>query len=275
VFRISLAVSLVLINVLPVAAGVLFEIETQDHEQNPSRTYTSRVAVEGRRLTMDISPGQIGQKGGAMLFRGDSREMAIVNHDDKTFFVIDPATIKQLAGQVNQALGQMEEALRSVPENQRAMVEQMMKERMPAQQPTQQAPVEVRAMNQKAEVYGYPCQLYEVRRDGRKIRDLWVTPWSNIDGGRELAPVFADLGEFQQELLAAMPKMGATGGMEDNSFSTMKQIDGFPVASRDYAEDGTVKSESALRSAKSVRVNPAAFAPPAGYQRQNMLGSGK
>jgi hypothetical protein len=264
---------LLLVNLSPATAGVLFEIETQDHEQNPPQTHTSRMAVEGRRLTMDIAPGQTGQRGGAVVFRGDRREMAIVNHDDKSYFVIDPATIKQLAGQVNQAMSQMQEALKNVPENQRAMMEQLMKDRMPAQKPTRRSPPEVRRLDQTAEVYGYPCRLYEVRRDGRKIRDLWVTDWSNIDGGRELAPVFADMGEFQQELLDVMPPMdGQAGGIEDNPFTTMKQIDGFPVASRDYAEDGSVKSETALRSAKSQRLSPAAFEPPAGYQRHDMFG---
>lgn len=274
--RISLAIALLLVLAFPATAGVLFEIETKDHEQNPPQTRATRVAVEGRQLTMDIAPGQSGQRGGAMLFRGDRREMVVVDHDSKSFFVMDAGTIKQLAGQANQAMSQMQDALKNVPEAQRAMVEQMMKDKMPAQQPAQKPQLEVRRMNQTAEVYGYPCQLYEVRRDGRKIRDLWVTAWSNIAGGRELAPVFADMGEFQRELLDALPKMGGqSSGMDDNPFTTMKQIEGFPVASRDYAEDGTVKSETALRNAKSQRLSPAAFEPPAGYRRQEMFGGNR
>lgn len=274
--RISCAVILVLACVSPVTAGVLFEIETKDHQQNPPQTSTTRVAVEGRQLTMDITPGKSGQRGGAMLFRGDRREMVVIDHDSKSYFVMDAGSIKQLAGQLNQAIGQMQDALKNVPEEQRALVEQAMKGRMPAQQPAQKSPLDVRRLNQTAEVYGYPCQLYEVRRDGRKIRDLWVTDWRNIAGGRELAPVFADMGEFQQELLDALPKMGSqSGGMDDNPFTTMKQIGGFPVASRDYAEDGTVKSETALRDAKSQRLSPAAFEPPAGYRRQEMFGGNR
>ncbi len=271
-FRISCAIALILASVPPATAGFLFEIETKDHQQNPPRIVATRMAVEGRQFTMDIAPSQSEQRGGTLLFRGDRREMVFVNHDDKSYFVMDSQTIKQLAGQLNQALSQVQDALKNVPDEQRAFAEQMIQSRMPAQQPTKKAPPEVRRLNQTAEVYGFPCQLYEVRRDGRKIRDLWVTAWSNITGGRELAPVFADMGEFQQKLLDALPKLGdLPGGIDDSPFTTMKQIEGFPVASRDYAEDGTVKSETALRNAKSHRLNPAAFAPPAGYQRQEMF----
>lgn len=271
--RLMLAIALALCVSLPAVAGTLFEIETQDHAQNPPRAATTRVAVEGRRMTMEIAPGAQNQRGGAMLFHGDRREMAILNHDDRSFMVFDAATMRQLAGQMNQAFGQMQEAMRNVPDNQRAAVEQMMKSRGGRSNAPAGSPTEVRRMNQTAEVYGYPCQLYEVRRDGRKIRDLWVTDWNNIEGGRELAPAFADLAQFQQELMSALPQMGGgTEALEDNPFTAMREINGFPVATRDYNEDGSVKSETALRSAKSQRLGPETFQPPAGYQQRNLLG---
>ncbi len=262
--------------VCPLHAGVVFEIETKDHDQSPPRTSSTRVTVEGRNLSIDIAPQRQGERGGNMLFRGGRREMVVVDHQGQSYFVIDAQTFRKMSGQINQALGQsqtqIQQAMQGVPPEQRAMIEQMMKERMPAQQTQQQPKVEVRRANQTAEVYGYSCELFEVRRGGRKIRDMWVTDWNNIPGGRELAPAFAGMASFHQEMLEAVPNFGGnTKQMTDNVFATMKEINGFPVASRDYADDGSVESESALRSANSQRIDPAAFEPPTGYKRQQMF----
>lgn len=275
--RISIVLLVLSIGARPVGAGVVFEIETKDHRSQPAQTDAIRMAVEGRSLTIDIAPSQASRRGGAMLYRGDRREMTVVDHQRKSFFVMDARTMQQLGGQINaamsQARGLTEQALQGLSSEQRAMLERTMKDRMPAQQPTHKPQTTVRRLDQSAQVYGYPCQLYEVRRDGRKIRDLWVTEWSNIEGGSELAPVFADMGQFHRELISAMPQIaGQSGGMVDSPFTAMKEIDGFPVASRDYASDGTVESETALRSAKRQRLDPAAFNPPTGYKRQEMFG---
>ena len=278
--RSSFALAVLLVSIRPVSAGVVFEIETKDYKQQAVQTHTTQVAVEGRRLTIDIAPSQANQRGGTMQYRSDRREMVIVDHESKSYFAMDTRTMKQLGSQLNAAMSQVrdqsQQALQSMPAEQRAMVEKMMKDRMPTQQPTQKPPITVRRLNESAQVYGYPCQLYEVRRDGRKIRDLWVTDWSNIEGGSELAPVFADMGQFYQEMINAMPKMGGqSGGIVDSPFATMKEINGFPVASRDYADDGSVESETALRSAKHQRLDPNAFEPPAGYKRQQMFGGNR
>lgn len=274
--RISFALAVLLVCARSVSAGVVFEIETKDNKQQAVQTHTTRLAVEGRRLTIDIAPSQANQRGGAMQYRSDRREMVVVDHESKSYFVMDIQTMKHLGSQLNSAMSQVrdqtQQALQGMSAEQRTMVEKMMKDRMPAQQPTQKPQITVRRLDQSDQVYGYPCQLYEVRRNGRKIRDLWVTDWSNIEGGSELAPVFADMGRFQQEMIGAMPKLGGqSGGMVDSPFATMKEINGFPVASRDYASDGSVESETALRSAKRQRLDPNAFEPPAGYKRQDMF----
>jgi hypothetical protein len=104
---------------------------------------------------------------------------------------------------------------------------------------------------------------------------MWVTDWRNVDGGREVAAVFADMGRLLDQMLAALPK-SSTGShkMADESvFTVMNRIEGFPVGVRDYRADGSIEQEWALRSARRQRVDPATFAPPSTYRRQQIPGS--
>jgi len=257
----------------PLAAGVVYEIEVKDHGQSPPRTESIQAAVEGRHLKMGIaSKGSEAQ--GEMIFRGDRREMVVVDPDSRTYHVIDESTISNIAGQLSGVAAQMQEALKNVPEDRRAMVEQMMKQRMPRESaPTRSASEFTRTL-ERGDKEGYPCVKYEVLRDGVKLRELWVTDWSNIEGGGEVAEVFEDMADFFAELMDAIPQVGQRGGsgLDDNVFRHMKEIGGFPVVSREFGDDGTLEGEATLRSAKRRTLDPEAFEPPSGYKRQEMFG---
>ncbi|MCA9231844.1 MAG: hypothetical protein KDA57_14435 [Planctomycetales bacterium] len=279
--KLLLAAAACLLVISPAYSGVVFEIETIEQHQGRQQVATTQVSVEGRLVSMQIPPASPGEKEGQVIYRGDRREMIIVDHSRQSYFVMDLQTMQNLAGQVNQALGQsssqIEEAMKNVPESQRALVAEMMKKKFPGQQPSQQRsqPI-VRRLSQQAKVYGYPCVLFEVVRDGRRIRNLWVTDWDNIEGGRrELAPAFDELGSFFQEMLNSMPSMGQADEFTDNAFAQIKELGGFPVATREYTDSGDLETESALRSAKRQQLDPADFAPPAGYRRQQMFAGGQ
>lgn len=251
----------------PLAAGVIFEVVVTDHGQSSPRVDETQVAVEAKSLKMGIAAGERGQPG-TLLYRADRREMVVVDHDDKSYMVIDEETVRQLGNQLND---QMAEALKNVPEEQRAMVEKMMQERMPPQ-PLQQPLSEVRKTGERGNHVGYPCVKYEVLRDGRKVSEMWVTDWSNIEGGREAAAVFLEMAEFMSDMLSALPMGGPHGGFGHSVFAQMKEFDGFPVVTRNFGDDGALDTDSILRSAQSRTLDPAEFEPPAGYKRRAMLG---
>lgn len=253
--------------VAPALAGVVYEIEVKDHEQSPPKTSSTEAAVEGKNLKMSIAQGATGGKGD-MIYRGDRREMIVVDHEDKSYMVVDQAAIETLAGQVSSAMSQMQEALKNVPEEQRAMVEQMMKQRMPQQAP-ERPTTELRKTGERATHGGYPCVKYDVLRGDRKVRELWVTDWSNIEGGNDVVGVFEDMAGFFQEMMDALPDFGQTAAA-DAAFAHMTEIGGFPVVTREFGDDGSLEDESTLRSARRQSLDPADFEPPAGYKRRSM-----
>lgn len=259
----------------PLSAGVVFEIETQDHDFTPPQLERTTVYAEGLALKIDSSDRHRGNSD-TMIFRGDRREMVVVDHERKSYMVIDRRFAANVAGQLNQMAGQVKGLLENVPAAQRAMLDQLMKNGGPPMQQRGQQParptLEVRTTRQQAKVYGYPCVHFTVTRGGRKVRDVWVTNWNNIYGGRELAATFDSMSEFVQELTSAFP-VAADAPMDDNAFATMKQMGGFPVATREYRNDGTLESETALRSAEPRHINPADLQQPNGYQPETMFGA--
>ncbi|MFQ5350723.1 MAG: hypothetical protein ACE5EG_09800, partial [Thermoanaerobaculia bacterium] len=200
----------------PALAGVVYEIEVKDHEQSPPKTESIEAAVEGRHLKMGIASGGRGAQG-EMIFRGDRREMVVVDHDNRTYHLIDEAAVGQIAAQVGGAMRQMQEALKNVPADKRAMIEQMMKQKMPDQAPARPENV-LQKTGDRADMNGYPCVKYEVLRGGRKIRELWVTDWSNVEGGGDVVDAFEDMAEFFGELMDAIPDFGQDGPHADPAF---------------------------------------------------------
>lgn len=99
----------------PLLAGVVFEVETKDHGASPPRVETHQMSAEGRLLKMEVDSGGRGSKG-EVIFRGDRREMVIVDHDEKSFFVMDEEGVREMAAQIGAAMSQIEEALKNVPE---------------------------------------------------------------------------------------------------------------------------------------------------------------
>ena len=256
----------------PLLAGVVYEIEVKDHEQSPPKSESIQAAVEGRHLKMGIASGGEGAQGD-MIFRGDRREMVYVDHEHKTYTVIDETAIGQVAGHLSQAERMMQEALKNVPADKRAMVEQMMKQKLPQAQAAPERPKsELKKTSERADKNGYPCVKYEVLRDGRKIRELWVTDWSNVEGGSEVVGAFEDMADFFSDLMDSMPNFGDKGPGGDPAFEHMREIGGFPVVTREFDDyDGSLEGESTLRSARRQTLDPDAFEPPAGYKRQEMF----
>ena len=77
--------------------------------------------VDGRNLKSE--PGASGKRSQmTMIYRGDRREMVVLDHGKKSYFVMDQQTMKKMAGQMSQAMRQMQEGLKNVPTEQRAMV---------------------------------------------------------------------------------------------------------------------------------------------------------
>jgi hypothetical protein len=251
-------------------AGVVYEIENR--QTSPETVQNSEISVEGSWLKMTIDENT-GEFDGEMIFRGDRREMVIVNHKEKTYTVLDEATMEKLAQQMEKAMAamaEMERALANVPESQRARVEEMMKSRLPNMGKPPE-PTELRKTGDTDTLRGYPCVRYEILRGGIRLREMWVTDWANVEGGSDAAAAFQGMAEFFQEMIESLPKFGTMGGGSATAaFEHMRDMNGFPVVSREFADDGSLQSMGLLISATPADLGPENFEPNPKYKRQKI-----
>lgn len=247
------------------SAGVVLEIETQDHRLDESGTVLA--VVDGKNLKMTITSGRDQDKS-EMIFRGETREMIVVDHEDKSFMVFDEAMINSIADQLSGYEAQMRESLKDVPPEKRAMVEQMMKGRMP--EPARPK-IEIRNTGDHDTKNGYPSVKYEATIDDRKTQEYWVTDWDNVDGGDDAVEAFQAMADFFKQMRDSMSSFGADEDAGDNPFEHMLEMDGFPVLTYDYASDGSIARENSLRSSTQRAVAAAEFEPPAAYKQREMM----
>lgn len=265
-------------------AGVVFEVETTEHDNGTETTMSSAIKAEGSNLKMAIaSPGNNRKDGesGEMIFRGASGEMVGIDHDKKSYFLMNSETLKAMAarlGQMQNSFGMTPEMMKNLPPAARKKLEEMQASGVtipgmsppPGAEPPAKPQPEFRKTSERAEMAGYPCVKYEKYVDGEMTQELWVTDWDNIEGADDLAEAFESMAGFFAEMKEAFGGRGGPGmGDEDNPFLALKTLDGFPVVTREF-DDGELERESILRSANKVTLDPDEFEPPAGYKRQSM-----
>lgn len=272
----------------PAFGGVIFEVETTNLQTGD--TETTQIVVEGKNLKMGIGAGaHAGRPSGGpsadvAIFRGDQQKLMVVDNENEAYMNIDEATIEQLpkslAGAGDQlavARQQLQERLSEMSEEQRRALEQALGHpeggagNIFGEEDRQ--PIELIGTGEKAEMHGYSCERWELRRDGLMVRELWVAPWRQVEGGEESAEAFQEMSDFFTKMLDALGEIGG-GPIDGDAFAVYShfvEIDGFPVVTRGFGADGGLDDESVLRSAERRTIDPSEFEPPAGYKRRQMM----
>ena len=250
-------------------ADVVFEMDQK--QISPEATHKTKGMVKGNNFKMDFYEN--GENlDGAMIYRGDTKEMIMVNHKDKSYVVLDQATMNELAGVMAEAMSQFEEAMKDATPEERAMMEKMMKGRMPgAGESNTVEPTLKRAGT--SIVNGYSCTIYDVYRGDVKTSQHCVATWDSIQGGAEMKTVMIEMAQFMDQLGKSFKNnkgmFGQQMKFENNVFKQIEKMNGFPVQSMDYG-DGDVISESQLVSSKKSSLNASDLQVPSGYKKQDM-----
>ena len=257
--------------------GVVFEIEVKDHEQSPPKTSEMEVSAEGKNIKIPVA-SRDGERGKEeVIYNGDdedNRRMIVVDHNNKSYMVVDESFADGMKSQLSDAEKMMKKAMDGLTDEQKRMIEKAQKDAgnkraYPGAMKMSLPKVEIRKSGEKATKNGYPCVKYEVLRDGKKIRELWVTDWDNIDGGDEAKGAFKSMIDFTEDL---GEMFGRERGSGFGPWSDLNIEDGFPVVTREFDEyDGSLDEESFLRRTRRRTLDPADFEPPAGYKRRSMF----
>lgn len=250
-------------------ADVIFEMDQK--QISPEATHKTKGVVKGKNFKMDFYEN--GESlDGSMIYHGDTKEMIMVNHKDKTYVVLDQSTMNDLAGVMAEAMSQFEEAMKDASPEERAMMEKMMKGRLPGAGESQTVEPTLKKAGSST-VNGYSCTIYDVYRGDVKTSQHCVSSWDSIQGGAEMKTVMVEMSQFMDQLGKSFKNSKGMFGQqmkfENNVFKQIEKMNGFPVQSMDYG-DGNLVSESELVSSKKTTVNASDLGVPSGYTKQDM-----
>lgn len=255
----------------PAAADLVITVEYKDLETSPPTTSQGQIFLAADRLRMDVPADQAGgeAEASAMVYRGDLQQLMVIDHGRQMYMVMDKESMNATAGRLDEAMKQMQAQLEQMPEEQRKQMEQYMKGHMPSTPAASAAPViEVKKTDRKQTINGHACVCYETLVDGTKQSEAWVTSWKSAGIERQGFQAFRDMAAFYRGLIESVPTMGKQLAEQD-IFGGIEKIDGFPVLIREFDGD-TITGETLFQSADEQKVDPATYAPPAGYKQHKM-----
>jgi len=249
-------VALVLLG--PVArAGVVVEMEVTATDA-PERAGSEIFQAQGEMTRMD-SPSA-GGKDSSVIFR--EQTMYFVDHDKKVCQKISKQELDQLSGQ----LGAMMKEMEKLPPEQRAMMEKMMKGKVPGARkpPTQR--VERGGSDQVGE---YTCTIYTVYSDEEKVQEVCLADASVGANIAEAMEAFHALARFTEGLMEVAQNMPFVKSIEI-PFKEMHEMDGFPVRTRTFNGEGQVVLERTLKSVMRREIESELFEIPEGYKVKSL-----
>lgn len=219
------------------------------------------VQVRGRDVLM-------GGRDSNMLFQDGKQEMVIIDHQSRTYMVMDEEAAKQLEQQMGAAqqqmdamMQQMEQQMQNMSEEERAQMRQMMGN---MQSGAAKKPMKTTVQNQGQDtVAGVTCTKLMVLVNGKPSGDVCVAHAGVL--GLETKD-YNTLVSATDTVRKFMERMS---GQNDNDTVTMnlRAMKGIPVRMRDLV-DGDV---STLVSRSSADLDAAIFRVPDGYRKRDML----
>ena len=244
-------------------------LEMSGRNQDGPVLLMNRMYAQAGKFRMDHMDG----KGGiltSMIFLNN--EMFIVNHQDKKFNRIDEATLAEFTAQMkkaSEAMKQLEQQMANMPPQQRAMMEKMMKGRMPGMPGKSGMPtVRVEATGQ-GRWESYSCKNYTIYFGDERREEICAAPPEEVIGADEVLKAMQNMTEFQKKMTEAMPRI-PIGGALNEQIEALSQIDGFPVHRQEYRKDVKL-NEIFLSSAKQESLSDNLFSPPQGYKEEKMM----
>jgi hypothetical protein len=180
--------------------------------------------------------------------------------------------MSKMSSQISDPMKQMEAELAKLPPEQRAMVERMMKGKMPGGMPDTMGsdrPQSRIEAGGDAQVGEYSCTMYMVYRGEEKTQEICAVPVSQVAVAAEAMDAFQAMGRFSKQLVESFQPSPLSTPL-DNPFQFLEEIHGFPVLVREF-DGGRASSEVVFKSATRQSLNNQLFSVPDGYKKVDPL----
>lgn len=241
-------------------AGNVIEMLTRDMSGKELDRMTFYTERDRSRMDQSGSDGSF-----SVIFLDD--EFIYLDHSEQNYMVMDEAMLEGVGEQMSAAMKEMEAQLAALPPEQRAMVEQMMKDQMGGLGNTMDVPaLEIRQLG-PGRWASYDCRRAEMLEDGAKIQEICSVDYDEVDGSGYLRSSFLRMADLLNRLYDAVPFDGQ--GVR-NPMEMLNELNGFPVRTVEF-ENGKAVRETILESSKEKAIDADIFLLPANYSRIDPL----
>ncbi len=234
-------------------------LESEDFSDNETHR---GVIYFGKRM-FRFDPERKGDMNASVIFRGDRQQLVVLDHNRKTYFVLDDQVINRVSSQLGNMMAQMEARIANLPPDQREMARRMMQQRLGSTgtSTTQdQTPHRVEKLTETKKINGYSCQLFEVFRAKQKVSSVWST--RDVDS-ENLRSIFVELNRFTRRIRQSARFADFETGVD---FLGFEGLEGFPILVETFEDGNLVQRTSFTRVAPSAKaVN---FEADPGYKPQ-------
>jgi hypothetical protein len=221
----------------PVFAGVRIQMENTDLATN--KTSTQVIMMDNTRLRVDAD-----EKTSMMfLTDGGRNRMVILDKAKNTYQEIDEQTMNQMAQQMSGAMAQMDAAMKNMPPEQRALMEKMMKGKMPQ---AAAAPAKtVYTAKGSGSVNGFSCTKYEGDKGGQKVADVCAGVPAQLKLSASDMQIFEKMREFSSTLVSSLANSPIRVNVPTGSLEA--GYEGYPIERVDF-ENGQATRRAELKS---------------------------
>jgi len=263
----------------PAAAGWVIDEEVKGIDGDGRPPVRQQAMLQANRMKR-VMLGADGSPTHAFILNLDAETITTVDYQGRRYmsgtlqeFVQMTTDMMKMAqdalGQMGDVMARMRESMKNMPPEQRQMMEETMRSRMPqagaAPQECRTPKVEVRRTGQEATIAGYRAAQYEVVADTRPESEVWVA--RDLTAWRELDPQkLQRFGTEMAKIARCAPGQARAGfGHADQSIELARE--GYPV--RIVSKSGGTMTSEVVKAA--TRPLPAAeFEPPAEFTQRGL-----
>jgi len=229
----------------PLWAGVRMRGELKDVKSGALTEQS--FLLDTNRVRVDIK-GPQGNMSMILLMAGDNPRLLMLDHGKGEYYEMDKKSMDQMSQQVSGAMAQMEQQLKNLPPEQRAMMEKMMKGKMPMSQGAPAAAPIVYTARGPSNMNGYRCTMYDGVREGQKVVEACAAEPSQLNVSPADFQGFENMKKFFDDLKKNMPNMPFASAGASVSESGPK---GFPVHQKQF-RSGEVVNQFDLKELQSA-----------------------
>lgn len=237
-------------------AGVYVEMVTRDLKTNTTEPDQKIYVQNGAGRFVD-------PEGRASIIKGDT--LYVVDENDKSYMVLDKATMEQLGKQLGAAMEKVKEQLAKMPPEQRAQMEQM----MGIQSTGGEGGWKVEAVDtgKSDKVDGRACKVWDVTRNGKLDDQICVVPFSALPGKEDFQKTFQNFAMVFENMAKNLPQLSGTMSSE---MSALDKVNGFPMRTRGYENGKLISEEQLVKVWREEAIPASMFEIPAGYKQKKM-----